>query len=457
LRHNRFEGATVLELTGTWSRSFVIAAVSAFLLLAAAAGATYRMLGPDTAAALVAAGSGLLLVALLFVASLRLRRADDRVRLGERALEAVPHAVFVVEALEPGRPNQYVNPAYSELTGYGVAEAVSDGFDALAIFVDPTTVVALDRPLSAVPASRVEVRRRDGTTLTAKLELRSVPRSDGGRYLVGLLEELAAGERQADRVPDARLEPAPASAEPAGRAKDAFLSSLSHELRSPLNACVMWLDVLALAPQPDKLTKAVEAIKRNLARQTRLVNDLNDAAKISAGGLEVRREPLDLVALVNRNLDAWQSLAIGKQLSFHQSIEPSSATIQADPERLLQALNHLIENAVTSTPAGGRIELCVRDGRGVWIVEVEDTGMALSAEDAANLFVPLWRAPASAKARPGIGLGLAVAHHLIAKHGGTLTATSDGPGARFTLTLPLAATGDPETDTLSSGTRRLET
>jgi signal transduction histidine kinase len=446
----------VLELAGTWSRSFVVTAVSALLLLATAAGALYRTAGPEAATTLLAAGSVVLLVALLFVASQRLRRADDRLRLGERALEAVPHAVFVVDALEPGRPNRYVNPAYSELTGYGVAEAVSDGFDALRIFVDPATVVALDRPVSGAPPTQVEVRRRDGSTLAARLDLRSVPRSDGGRYLVGLLAAPAAGEPQAERAPDARLEPVPASAEAAGGAKDAFLSSLSHDLRSPLNACVMWLDVLALAPQPDKVAKAVDAIKRNLARQTRLVNDLNDAAKISAGGLEVRPQPVDLVALLNRHLDAWQLLAIGKQLSFHPSIEPSSATMQADPERLLQALNHLIENAVTSTPSGGRIELRVRDGRGVCIVEVEDTGMSLSPEDAANLFVPLWRAPASAKARPGIGLGLAVAHHLIAKHGGTMIATSDGPGARFTLTLPLAAAGDPETDGLSPGTRRLE-
>jgi signal transduction histidine kinase len=200
--------------------------------------------------------------------------------------------------------------------------------------------------------------------------------------------------------------------------------------------------VLALAPQPDKLTKAVDAIKRNLARQTRIVNDLNDAAKISSGGLEVRPEPLDLVALVNHNIDAWQLLAIGKQIAFHPSVETPSATVKADPERLLQALNHLVENAVTSTPAGGRVELRVGIGRDVCIVEIEDTGMALSAEDAANLSVPLWRAPASAKARPGIGLGLAVAHHLIAKHGGTMTATSGGPGTRFTVTLPLATSTD---------------
>jgi signal transduction histidine kinase len=446
----------VLELGGTWSRSFVVAGVSALLLLAAAAGATYRVFGPAAATLLVAAGGVVLSVALLLAAGLRLRRADDRLRLGERALEAVPHAVFVVDAVQRGRPNRYVNPAYSELTGYGVAEAVSDGFDALCIFGDPPTIAALENPLGTAATTRVSLLRRDGSTVAAELDLRCVPRSDGGRYFVGLLQKLAAGEQRTDPPADAQVEAVRASAEPVGRTKDAFLASLIHDLRSPLNACVMWLDVLALAPQPDKLTKAVEAIKRNLARQTRLVNDLNDATKISSGGLEVRLVPLDLVALVNSNLDAWQLLAIGKQLSLHQSIEPKSASIDADPERLLQALNHLVENAVTSTPAGGRIELRVRTTRGACIVEIEDTGMALSAEDAANLFVPLWRAPASAKARPGIGLGLAVADHLIARHGGTLTATSDGPGTRFTLTLPLLSAGEPETDALASGTRRVE-
>jgi signal transduction histidine kinase len=445
----------VLELAGTSSRSFISVAVSALLLLAAAAGVTYLMLGPE-ATLLVAAGGVLLIIALLLLTGWQLRRADDRLRLGERALEAVDHAIFVVDALQPGRPNRYVNPAYAELTGYGVAEAVSDGFDALSIFVDPAAVAAFDRPLDAPATNRVSLRRRDGRTVTAELELHSVPRSNGGRYWVGLLE-LAAGERRTDRAPESRLEPIRPSPDLGGAGKEAFLASLSHDLRSPLNACVMWLDVLALAPQPDKLTKAVEAIKRNLARQTRLVNDLNDAAKVSSGGLDVRLGPLDLVALANANLDAWQLLAIGKQLSFHPNIEPESANVKADPERLLQALNHLVENAVASTAAGGRLRLRLRSAEGACIVEIEDTGTALSAEDAANLFVPLWRAPASAKARPGIGLGLAVAHHLIVKHGGTLTATSGGPGVRFTVALPLlASAGDPPTDTLASGTRSLE-
>jgi signal transduction histidine kinase len=297
------------------------------------------------------------------------------------------------------------------------------------------------------------VRRRDGTLLTAKLELRAAPRHDGSRYLIGVLEQLKTGERRAQ----ARAETEDASRTMAGRAKDAFLSALSHDLRSPLNACVMWLDVLALNPQPDKLTQAVEAIKRNLARQTRLVNDLNDAAKISSGGLEVRLKPLDLVALLKSHIDAWQLLAIGKQLTFQHRIEPAAAPIDADAERLAQALNHLVENAIASTAAGGRVELRVRTaGKDACIVEIEDTGVPLSAEDAANLHVPLWRAAASARTRPGLGLGVAVAHHLSQKHGGTLTATSASAGAVFTLMLPLAVTDARETDAFSAQGRRSE-
>ena len=353
-------------------------------------------------------------------------------RLGEQALETVPHAIFVVDSLRPGRPNRYVNPAYAALTGYGVAEATSDGFDALAIFVDPADIAALEGELASGSARRVTLRRRDGALAVAKLELRAAPRRDGGRYWIGLLEAVAAGEASADRQPDAGTAGGPGS-----RATDAFLSSLSHDLRSPLNACVMWLDVLALAPQPDKLTQAVDAIRRNLARQTRLVNDLNDAAKISSGGLEVRLEPLDLVALLKRHIDAWQLLAIGRQLTLQHRIEPAAAYIEADPDRLSQALNQLLENAVASTPAGGRVELRVRSSNDACIVEIEDTGVGLSAEDAANLATPLWRSPANLKTRPGLGLGLAVAHHLTHQQGGTLTAVE--PKLRRSVHADLAA------------------
>jgi signal transduction histidine kinase len=428
----------VLELTSPWARWSKVATLAALLLLGAAVVATFNAAGAAAALALVAAASTVLLATVTMVARHRLRRGGERLRLGERALDAVPRAIFVVDALQPGRSNVYVNAAYSALTGYSAREAVATGFDALAIFADAGEVAALDGDTVASKSTRVGVRHRDGTTVPAKLEVRALPRDGGGRYIFGLLEGIAAGERAADRKPAASLAASDTDAA-AARGRDAFLSWLNHELRSPLNACAMWVDVLALAPQPDKLTKAVEAIKRNIARQARLVNDLNDAARVSSGGLEIQLERVDLVALLKRGVDAWQLLAIAKQITLQSRIELEAAHVDGDPERLLQALNHLLENAISSTPSGGRIDLHAYGSGGNGIVELEDTGAALSPEDAAHLSEPLWRAPNGAKSRAGLGLGLAVAHHIAAKHGGSLAATIGASGTRFVLTLPLAA------------------
>jgi signal transduction histidine kinase len=271
---------------------------------------------------------------------------------------------------------------------------------------------------------------------------------------VGAAAVLAAAAVDARR----RLHEAEARARFDDRAvagRRAFLSWLNHELRSPLNACSMWLDVLALGPQPDKLAKAVDAIKRNLARQTRLVNDLSDAAKVAADGIELRKTSLDFVELIKRGLDAWQALALAKSLALESRIEAPLALVEGDAERLSQALSHVMENAIGSTPSGGRVDLRVRAIDGRCHVEVADGGVAVTAEDAANLPTPLWRSPSSAKTRAGLGLGLAVAHHIFTRHGGSLTVSSDAVGARFDLTLPLA-TGGPPLEALQRGARTPE-
>ena len=351
--------------------------------------------------------------------------------LAAQALDAVPRAIFIVDGLRPGRPNVYVNAAYSTLTGFDVREAVAADFDALAVFADPEEVAALDGDATAPVSKRVTVRRRDGTTVPAHLELRRIPHESNGRHVVALLE-VENGDT--------------------GRGTDTFWSWLSHELRSPLNACVMWVDVVALSPQPDKLAKAVEAIKRNLARQARLIGELNDTTKVSLGRLELNFEPLDLVALLKREVAAWEALASAKQLEIRHRIELDAAPIVGDPARLVQTLNHLLESAVGSTPAGGRVELRVYGANGNCVVEVTDTGAPLSPEDAAHLAVPLWRASSTARGRSGIGLGLAVAHHVVVKHGGSLTATSADSGARFDLTVPLAK-GDAHTGAVAQTDR----
>ena len=443
----------MLELTATWARWSKLAILAVLLALGAAIIGAYRAVGPGAALGLLAAAAAFLIALTITIARRRVQRADQRSRLGEQALDALPIAVAVFDSLRTGATNAYVNAAYCELTGYDAGEALAPGFDALSIFVDPAEIAALDAATEAATTKRVTIRRRDGTTFAARLALRTAPQGDaGGRYIVGMLEAVGAGERAADRRSAAN--PAPARiGKDAEQPRDAFLSWLSHEVRSPLNACVMWLDVLALSPQPDKFNKAVETIKRNLARQARLVNDLNDAAKISRGGLELRAEPVDIVAVLKRGLDAWQMLAIGKQLAFHHEIEIDAAPAYGDSERLFQAVNYLLEGAIGSTAHGGRVDLRLRVLDGNCVIEVEDTGAALSADDAANLAVPLWRDPGSAKTRSGLGLGLAVAHHVATKHGGSLTAASSAAETRFVLTLPLAASGRRDAEGIARADR----
>jgi signal transduction histidine kinase len=364
---------------------------------------------------------------------------DARSLLVEQTLDALPQALFVVETLRARRPNVLVNAAYTELTGYEAREAMAAGFDALAIFTEPAEVAALDPGQGEIAATeRVRVRRRDGSTVPATLEVRSAQRG-AGRFLVGLLAAVGSGEHGANR--EAAGSPAAAASAAPKHDNQIFFSWLSHELRSPLNACVMWLDVLALSPQPDKLTKAVDAIKRNLARQARLVTEVSDAAKLSSGDLTLNLEPVDVVALVRGELEAWRALAKGKQIEFQPHVELATAPLTGDPARLTQALRQLFESALASTPTNGRVELAVRAANGACAVEVTDTGGALSADDIANLGVPLWRAPTASRARSGLGLGLAVAYHVAAKHGGSLTAESTASGATFIMKLPLGTSG----------------
>jgi signal transduction histidine kinase len=122
---------------------------------------------------------------------------------------------------------------------------------------------------------------------------------------------------------------------------------------------------------------------------------------------------------------------------------PADAThvLDVDPERLMQVLNNLLENAFSNTPENGRVQLRLQTtDRGV-AIDVEDTGNGLSAEDLQRVFTPFWRAQSTKSSHKGLGLGLAIAEHLVKGHDGTLSARSDGPGKGcvFTVRLPVSA------------------
>jgi signal transduction histidine kinase len=296
-------------------------------------------------------------------------------------------------------------------------------------------------------------KRRDGTMFSARWSVSAVPGSDERTHLVGLLEDVTAEQLAAMTRLELLAEASQArkDAESATRIKDVFFASITHELRSPLNACTMWLDVLALGPLSDKSAKAIDAIKRNLKLQTRLVNDLIDAAKISAGGIEIHRESHELEKLIETNSETWRLVGAARKVDFVCRLSERKHPLSVDSERLIQVLNNLLENAFAHTPAGGRVELRVRDDGDDVAIEVEDTGTGLSPEDLGHVFTPFWRAGSAKGSHKGLGLGLAIAENLVKSHGGSLRARSPGlgMGCVFTIRLPRESDATPTRSVLS--------
>jgi PAS domain S-box-containing protein len=431
-------------LVGTHIRWLFPAAVLIPLLLGAVAIETYETFGIARASiALTAAGTTILIGLTIGFAALWLRRMENRLEVSNRALAATRQGVFIAEGRAPEWPIVYVNDAFTQTTGFSAKDAIGRRYDFM-VSAPPGDAGAqtLAAALRGAESCSVTVpcTRRDGTVFSGRLSISAVPSSEGENHVVGLLEDVT-GEQLASM---ARLEllaeasQARKDAESANRVKDTFFASVTHELRSPLNACLMWLDVLALGPLSDKSAKGVEAIKRNLKVQTRLVNDLIDAAKISAGGIEIQCEQHELEPLIEGNIETWDLMAAAREVRFIYRPSGERHVVDIDPERLLQVLNNLLENAARNTPAGGRLELRVQS-RADWVdIDIEDTGAGLSPEDLARVFTPFWHGQSPGQPHKGLGLGLAIAEHLVRGHRGTVTARSEGlgKGCVFTVSLP---------------------
>ena len=226
------------------------------------------------------------------------------------------------------------------------------------------------------------------------------------------------------------------------RVKDEFLAVLSHELRTPLNAILGWAHLLkASTLRPGMLERALEAIDRNARAQAQLVDDLLDVSRVISGKLSIRREPMNLRAVISEAVDAVRPAVTAKAIRLRMDVATDAdIIIDGDADRLRQVVWNLLSNAVKFTPSGGAVEVGVkRAGESVQI-SVRDSGMGIPRE-----FLPFvfdrFRQGDSAPSRKhgGLGLGLAIARHLVEAHGGSMSVSSEGPGtgAEFIVRLPL--------------------
>ncbi|HZF27743.1 MAG TPA: ATP-binding protein [Gammaproteobacteria bacterium] len=447
-RHGLPSIAIGRTLVGTHVRWLFPAVVLIPLLIGAFAVQTYEAFGVARASiALTAAGTTITIGLVVGFAALWLRRMEDRLEVSNRAIAATRQGVFIADGTLPNRPIIYVNEAFCQISGFGAKDALGRNCEFLvkSTAEDPA-LETLASSLASGDSCTVTVpcERRDGTVFSGRLSISVVPGADGAKHLVGALEDVTGEQLAAMTRLQLLAEASQArkEAETANRVKDVFFASITHELRSPLNACTMWLDVLALGPQSEKSGKAIDAIKRNLKIQARLVNDLIDAAKISSGGIEIHPEPLEIEALIESHVETWKLMADARKLRFRYRPDGDERyMVEMDSERLTQVLNNLLENAFRCTPPEGHVELRIEPvGDDALAIAIEDSGIGLSAEDLQRVFTPFWRAASTSGNHKGLGLGLAIAEHLVKGHKGALAARSDGPGKGcvFTVTLPLA-------------------
>ncbi|HEY0141805.1 MAG TPA: GAF domain-containing protein [Thermoanaerobaculia bacterium] len=244
------------------------------------------------------------------------------------------------------------------------------------------------------------------------------------------------GRRATAAIENARLY---RDAQAANRAKDEFLATLSHELRTPMTAVIGWARMLRMGLEPQEAQEAVEAIEKSASVQSQLIEDILDMSRIMAGKLYIEAAPVDLRVATSHALAAVHPTAAQKGIELLTSFTPGESTVCGDEGRLQQIVWNLLTNAIKFTPPGGRVELHIDGSESHVRLSVRDSGEGIDPHFLPHVFEPFRQQDSSStRAHGGIGLGLAIVRRLVELHHGSIRALSDGPGrgATFVVDLP---------------------
>ena len=236
------------------------------------------------------------------------------------------------------------------------------------------------------------------------------------------------------------------AAEESNRLKDEFLATVSHELRTPLTAILGWSRLLEEGSLDDQVAnQAIESIRRNAKAQARIIDDILDVSRIITGNLFFELYPVELAPVIEAAINAVRPTADAKGVRIDMEFDSAPLVVSGDANRLQQVIWNLISNAVKFTENGGRVTLGLHQVRSSVEIKVADTGQGISPEFLPYVFDRFRQADSTTtRQHGGLGLGLAIARHLVEIHGGTIRAESPGKGkgATFTLKLPLVDCGD---------------
>jgi signal transduction histidine kinase len=234
----------------------------------------------------------------------------------------------------------------------------------------------------------------------------------------------------------------------ADRRKDEFLALLGHELRNPLAPITNALYLIRL-PAADASVKesAGQVMERQVQHMVRLVDDLLDVSRIARGRIEMRKERVEIAAVVARAVETAQPVIDAEGHHLELALPPDPIWVEGDPVRLAQVIANLLNNAAKFTKKGGKITVAAGRENGNAVVRVRDTGIGLSQELQARVFDMFYQAERRTKGgQGGLGIGLSLVRGLVEAHGGRVEAHSPGPGlgSEFLIRLPFAPTTSAE-------------
>ena len=278
---------------------------------------------------------------------------------------------------------------------------------------------------------------------TMLLNARKMTQTEGGDSILLAIEDITDRKcLEAElNYTVAQEQLARSAAESANRAKDEFLSMVTHELRNPLSAILGWAQLLRTHKFDAARTKhALETIEYSAKTQDRLIEDLLDVSAIASGKLRLNPSSILLVPIIHTAIAIAQLSADVKQIQLVATLDPAPQQLIGDPDRLQQIVSNLLVNAIKFTPTGGRVAIDLAYLPTTAQISISDTGRGITAE-----FLPFvfdrWSQADSIQtpAHAGLGLGLSIVRSLVELHNGTVTVTSPGTGqgSTFTVSLPL--------------------
>lgn len=231
-------------------------------------------------------------------------------------------------------------------------------------------------------------------------------------------------------------------AQEANKAKDDFIATLSHELRTPMTAILGWVQLLRYTDNNEEyVSAAIEMIENSTRVQARIIEDLMDVSRIIAGKLHLEFGAIELEPLVRAAEQNFAATLQERNLTYETDIESEPLSVWGDGTRLQQVVWNLLSNAIKFTPDGGKVSLSLRRDGDRAIIRVSDTGAGISPDFIDHVFERFRQAGDQSHHTAGLGLGLAIVRHLVEGHNGTVEVESEGlgKGATFTVSLPLSA------------------